>query len=130
MKLKGYYKEVYDRLRKLRETNPRWEMVFREKSCRDRPDYAPVVGTTMTILPDGTIAYLYDAGEPHPKDPRVTKAKVRKGALYNELLFAVGRKFPGETRHQTALRYIREAEASAVRGPSAMVKAVGQGRIV
>lgn len=29
---------------------------------------------------------------------------------YNELLFAVCRKFPNETRHETALRYIREAE--------------------
>ncbi len=32
---------------------------------------------------------------------------------YNELLMAVARKFPGETRHQTALRYIQEAEKSA-----------------
>lgn len=30
--------------------------------------------------------------------------------LYNELLFAVARKWPGETRHQTALRYIQERE--------------------
>lgn len=30
---------------------------------------------------------------------------------YNELIFAVARKFPGESRHETALRYIREAEA-------------------
>ena len=29
---------------------------------------------------------------------------------YHELLFAVGQKFPDETRHQTALRYIRRAE--------------------
>jgi hypothetical protein len=29
---------------------------------------------------------------------------------YEELLYAVARKFPGETRHQTALRYIQEAE--------------------
>jgi hypothetical protein len=29
---------------------------------------------------------------------------------YNELLFAVGNKYPGETRHETALRYIRQAE--------------------
>lgn len=29
---------------------------------------------------------------------------------YNELLFAVEKKFPNETRHQTAVRYIREAE--------------------
>jgi hypothetical protein len=29
---------------------------------------------------------------------------------YNELLYAVTRKFPHESRHETALRYIREAE--------------------
>lgn len=37
--------------------------------------------------------------------------------LYNELLFAVGRKYPDETRHQTALRYIRQAEMFSV-GPA------------
>lgn len=30
---------------------------------------------------------------------------------YHELLYAVARKFPDETRHETALRYIREAES-------------------
>lgn len=35
----------------------------------------------------------------------------RLSALYYELLFAVGEKHPGETRHQTALRYIQQAEA-------------------
>lgn len=30
--------------------------------------------------------------------------------LYHELVMAVARKFPGETRHQTALRYIRDRE--------------------
>lgn len=30
--------------------------------------------------------------------------------LYHELLFAVGKKYPGETRHHTALRYILNAE--------------------
>ena len=29
---------------------------------------------------------------------------------YNELIYAVVRKFPDETRHQTALRYIKEVE--------------------
>jgi hypothetical protein len=29
---------------------------------------------------------------------------------YNELIMAVGNKYEGETRHQTALRYIKEAE--------------------
>ena len=32
---------------------------------------------------------------------------------YGQLLYAVARKFPGESRHETALRYIREAEARA-----------------
>lgn len=31
-------------------------------------------------------------------------------ALHTELIMAVARKYPGETRHQTALRYINEAE--------------------
>jgi hypothetical protein len=38
---------------------------------------------------------------------------------YNELLFAVGFKHQGESRHQTALRYIRQAEQG---DPNAMAK--------
>lgn len=34
----------------------------------------------------------------------------RAEAKYDELLMAVQRKFPGETRHETALKYIRDAE--------------------
>lgn len=33
---------------------------------------------------------------------------------YYELIYAVGNKYPNETRHQTALRYIRNAEAAVV----------------
>lgn len=33
---------------------------------------------------------------------------------YYELLYAVGSKFRNESRHQTALRYIREAESNSV----------------
>jgi hypothetical protein len=40
--------------------------------------------------------------------------------LYNELLFAVGNAYPNETRHQTALRYIKQAETTAY---DAMLKA-------
>ena len=32
---------------------------------------------------------------------------------YNELLMAVCRKYPGESRHETALRYIRQAESNS-----------------
>src|SRR5690349_13637758 len=37
-------------------------------------------------------------------------------ALYMELLYAVARKWPGETRHQTALRYIQRAESQTGQG--------------
>ena len=40
---------------------------------------------------------------------------------YYELICAVAKKHPGETRHETALRYIRESEQK-VTGPS---KALG-----
>lgn len=36
-------------------------------------------------------------------------------ASYNELLFSVGNKWPNETRHETARRYIEQAEAAAER---------------
>ena len=35
---------------------------------------------------------------------------------YNELLMAVCRKYPGESRHETALRYIRQAESNSYCG--------------
>lgn len=37
---------------------------------------------------------------------------------YNELIFAVGNKYEGETRHQTALRYIKQAEDTSNQQPS------------
>ena len=45
-------------------------------------------------------------------------------AKYDELIYGVGNKWRGETRHQTALRYIRQAETPAGT-EGAAVKAVG-----
>lgn len=42
---------------------------------------------------------------------RAAHAETRK--QYMELIMAVARKFDGETRHQTALRYIKHAEDRA-----------------
>lgn len=39
--------------------------------------------------------------------------KQRVEALYYELLYAVSKKWEGETRHETALRYILEAEGTS-----------------
>lgn len=43
---------------------------------------------------------------------------------YNELLMAVGKKYPGETRHETALRYIRQAEMCEPNSARAIVHAL------
>ena len=45
------------------------------------------------------------------------QAGVDVRAKYDELLYAVGNKYPGESRHETALRYIRQAESN-VCGPT------------
>lgn len=46
-------------------------------------------------------------------------------ALYHELLYQVGKKHPGESRHETALRYLRNAETS---GDSTACKATGSAK--
>jgi len=47
---------------------------------------------------------------------RLDRANERIAELerkYHELLFSVGNKYPHETRHETALRYIKQAEISS-----------------
>lgn len=42
--------------------------------------------------------------------PLIAKETSRVNEKYQELILAVGNKYPDETRHQTALRYIRSVE--------------------
>ena len=44
----------------------------------------------------------------------------RLSEKYEELIFAVAMKYPGETRHETALRYIRRMEEPATTGMAKM----------
>jgi hypothetical protein len=46
--------------------------------------------------------------------------------LYNELLMQVSNKYPGETRHQTALRYLRAAENNDGQGEECAKSALPQ----
>jgi hypothetical protein len=55
----------------------------------------------------------------HRQNAEAELARVSKE--YNELIYAVGMKHQGETRHQTALRYIREHE-NRDSGPSQEVQ--------
>ena len=70
-------------------------------ACRDMLDAQPVPPRTWVGSGDleDSNAYL----TPPQRKPLTDD-------LYNELLFAVGNKYPNETRHQTALRYILQAE--------------------
>lgn len=65
------------------------------------PDFLKYVATG----PDGqygqSVVYL----------PGREAADIR--SKYDELIYAVESAFPNETRHETALRYIREAETSS-----------------
>lgn len=61
------------------------------------------------------------------RSPTPAVEEMRKA--YNELILAVGRKYEGETRHQTALRYIQQAEQGsneARHGCAAALRAAGE----
>lgn len=67
--------------------------------------YAQVIIPTdanMQIAQDG-----WQAGVAHERE-----RAARVDAQYNELIMAVASKYEGETRHQTALRYINQAETN------------------
>lgn len=59
------------------------------------------------------LAKFYATANPQAILELITRleAAEKDAALYKELIYAVGRKFPDETRHETALRYIRQVEA-------------------
>ncbi len=48
-----------------------------------------------------------------------TKARTKNDLMLEQLLYAVERKFPDESRFETALRYIQQAERSANSGTTA-----------
>ena len=50
----------------------------------------------------------HETSQERIKELEASNRKLRED--YNELIMAVGNKYPDETRHQTALRYIRQSE--------------------
>lgn len=55
-----------------------------------------------------------------PVDAALEYAKLL--SLYHQLIFSVGNCYPGETRHETALKYILQAEQSSDEAKSASEK--------
>ena len=76
------------------------------------PEYLMIRDTALHDDAGGLGQRIYTtagAGYEKKKYVRADKAENLE-ARYNELLLAVSNKHPGETRHETALRYIRECE--------------------
>ena len=77
------------------------------------PRYTPSnIDGTMDRNPDGSWIHEDDLAEALAAKVPAECERLRE--LYEELLFSVGKKHPYETRHQTALRYIRQAEATGI----------------
>ena len=64
-------------------------------------------------------SHILDLGCPRHQAPQCEPEPPWR-EKYNELLFAVARAYPGESRHDTALRYIREKETAEACGPKAV----------
>lgn len=101
---------------------------------KDEPPYAIVDAMQMeinelrallaeAICPDDEelashvhIAAVFSVGKPNPDAEVLFQAaqRIRQlsniATLYNELIMGVAKKHPGETRHETALRYILRCE--------------------
>jgi len=77
-----------------------------KKIANDASDHHNVVDLNLT--------YDLAVAIPHFIDQALAALKSMEGPSlsmkYNELVFAVATKYEGETRHETALRYIRERE--------------------
>lgn len=84
-------------------------------SCRDHAyeDILQVLCDCRTAL-EGQEQALKEAAEIIADAIKLEQRLQKSEAELNTLLFAVARKFPGETRFQTALRYIEEAEKDSV----------------
>ena len=85
-----------------------WQRLSGHKSCEH-----PLVIETSNVEVTGASRPLCEA--PVLTDGLEVVADEDWKRKYFELVMAVGNKHPGETRHQTALRYIRQSEAPSTR---------------
>jgi hypothetical protein len=76
----------------------------------------------------GEVGQMMDAFVRAKTKPSSETPERNYKALYESLLLAVGKKYPDETRHQTALRYILQAEEPQDnRAAQAMSQALNEG---
>ena len=81
-------------------------------------------GRSMSVTQARRAERIYRLAAHSLRSQRGVSDGLLLAAKYDELLFAVGMKHPNETRHETALRYIRQAENSP-HAPEAALKREG-----
>ena len=90
------------------------KQIFGEAELKAHKDAAEKLGRHRALQEAANL--LHELLTPNALNSGAAEAKTdaeelsRLRILYDELLMAVGNKYPGETRHKTALRYIRTAE--------------------
>ena len=70
---------------------------------------------------DHTLTLFCEADQTAKVDAMFAEIK-RLRALYNDLIMCVGNKHPGESRHETAKRYLINAESPVISTASAALK--------
>jgi len=65
----------------------------------------------VAIEENGKVGVAFEQDEEETKKRRGRAVGGEIVSPYEELLLYVGSKYPNETRHETALRYIKEAES-------------------
>jgi hypothetical protein len=85
------------------EADEQWSAEFEIGGVSVEPVYS-FAAPTAAVQPGEQDSVYLGSGASRRVQARGLQAK------YNELLYAVGNKYPGESRHETALRYIRRAE--------------------
>lgn len=112
----GYRDVAYDLARTaLTAAAPQARNALQESEILEASDFALATpdGETSTPLEIGMYVSKPDGGFKVTFAPLTAAPQAPVGELYAELLYAVGNKHEGETRHETALRYIRQAEQSS-----------------
>jgi hypothetical protein len=95
-------------LNAVRIGSPAWALLSWRIRCLEHPEQGPrYAGHAIAPLVEAALARV-------PAAPTGAEREA-----YHELLYAVAQKFPGESRHETALRYIRQAEQRSDSIPSA-----------
>lgn len=84
---------------------------FPEKYYKEYTEFRVLLDKHSTAYVGGRIAESLKLG--HEAWDFITRLLEAERKEYDELILAVGNKHKGETRHQTALRYIQDAEKSS-----------------